>query len=69
MLTKIVLRAVRFYQNFISPHLGKICRFYPSCSEYCEQAVEKYGLVKGLWLGMKRVLRCNPFWAGGIDLP
>jgi putative membrane protein insertion efficiency factor len=47
--------------------LPSACRFYPSCSEYTRQAVEKYGPVRGLWMGVKRLARCHPFHAGGLD--
>jgi len=50
----------------INPRCG--CRFYPSCSEYCIKSIEKYGVVKGLLKGVGRILRCNPFNGGGIDL-
>jgi putative membrane protein insertion efficiency factor len=66
---KIVLGLIKFYQNFASPSLGRNCRFYPSCSEYSCQAIEKYGLLKGLLLGAKRILKCHPFAGGGVDLP
>jgi len=65
----LILKTIKIYQKFISPILGKSCRFYPSCSEYSYQAVEKYGAIKGLALGFWRVLRCNPWNRGGIDLP
>ena len=58
---------LRGYQFLISPILPPSCRFYPSCSEYTLQAVRKYGVGKGMWLGLKRLLRCNPFSPGGID--
>lgn len=65
---------IRFYQNtaFIHAHIFRtffmtdaVCRFQPTCSRYTYQAVEKYGTVKGLWLGFKRILRCHP-WSKGI---
>ncbi len=65
-MKKIVLRMLIFYKRYISR--GNHCRFVPSCSEYCYQAVDKYGIVKGLFLGFKRVVRCNPLGKGGIDL-
>ena len=63
------LKIIRFYQKLISPILGKNCRFYPSCSEYSYQAIKKYGVPRGLTRGFWRVLRCNPWNKGGIDLP
>lgn len=58
---------VRGYQIFISPLLGPHCRFTPTCSAYFIQAVEKYGPLKGSWLGIKRILRCHPGNPGGYD--
>ncbi|MGI6328078.1 MAG: membrane protein insertion efficiency factor YidD [Dethiobacteria bacterium] len=67
MLKMIVLKLIVLYQRFISPLLAPRCRFYPSCSQYCFDAVEQYGIIKGLFLGIKRVLRCHPFNEGGYD--
>jgi len=64
-----ILGTINFYKIFISPVLGNNCRFYPSCSSYAHQAVEKYGIFKGLGKGFRRILKCNPFNKGGIDLP
>lgn len=58
---------LRFYKRYISPLLIPACRFTPTCSEYMMEAVSKYGAVKGLWMGTKRILRCNPFCKGGYD--
>jgi len=69
ILKIIILKAVKFYQVFISPGLGNNCRFYPSCSQYSYLAVEKYGVIKGLWRGLRRILRCHPWNPGGIDQP
>ncbi|MCP2519213.1 membrane protein insertion efficiency factor YidD [SCandidatus Aminicenantes bacterium Aminicenantia_JdfR_composite] len=66
-MRKIVLGLIKFYKKFISPLLGNRCRFYPTCSDYTFQAIEKYGLFKGLLLGGKRLLKCHPFNPGGID--
>ena len=60
---------IRLYQKFISPFLGRNCRFYPSCSEYSFRAIKKYGVFKGTALSFWRILRCNPFNKGGVDLP
>jgi putative membrane protein insertion efficiency factor len=58
---------IRGYQLAISPWLGRNCRFYPSCSQYTLEAIERHGALKGLWLGLRRVLRCHPFHPGGHD--
>ncbi|HBK84925.1 MAG TPA: membrane protein insertion efficiency factor YidD [Firmicutes bacterium] len=67
LLAKIAVRLVSLYQRFISPVLGPSCRFRPTCSEYMIQALQKYGFLKGFWLGLKRVGRCHPFNPGGYD--
>lgn len=67
MLKKFLILIVRGYQKFISPLLGNNCRFSPTCSQYFIMAVEKYGVVKGSYLGGKRILRCHPFNPGGYD--
>jgi len=61
------LFALRFYKRYISPWLPRACRFEPTCSAYMYQAIQKKGLPKGLFLGVKRLLRCHPFCAGGLD--
>ncbi len=58
---------IKFYQWFISPIIGSSCRFTPSCSVYMQQAIKIHGLVKGTWLGIKRLLRCHPGCDGGHD--
>ncbi|HEK86432.1 MAG: membrane protein insertion efficiency factor YidD [Candidatus Saccharicenans sp.] len=63
----IALGLIRIYQLLISPLFGHNCRYYPTCSEYTYIAIKKYGLIKGSWLGGKRILRCHPFHEGGID--
>lgn len=63
----IALYVLRGYKYFISPLLPPSCRFYPTCSEYAAEAIDKYGVVKGSVLGMKRILRCHPFTSGGYD--
>jgi putative membrane protein insertion efficiency factor len=63
----IVLGLIRFYRAAISPYTRPSCRFYPTCSEYALKAVEKYGVLKGGWLAVRRILRCHPFHAGGFD--
>ena len=61
------LGLIRGYQRTISRLLPSSCRFYPSCSEYTHQAIERHGLVRGGWLGVKRLARCHPFNPGGYD--
>ena len=63
----ICIKLIELYQKFISPLLGKHCRFYPTCSQYALDAINKYGVVKGLFLSFIRLLRCNPFNKGGYD--
>ena len=63
----IVLALLRFYKTWISPALGERCRFYPTCSAYMYEAVERYGALQGCWMGLKRLLRCQPFCRGGYD--
>jgi len=60
----LFLALIRFYQRHISPGLPRRCRFYPTCSQYAVEAIEKYGAVKGLWLALRRFLRCHPFYKG-----
>jgi hypothetical protein len=67
MLKLILLKALETYKVFISPLLPNACRFYPTCSEYMAEAVEKYGAFFGVWIGVKRLLRCHPFCRGGYD--
>jgi len=69
MLQETFLKIIKFYQVFFSPVLKRNCRFYPSCSEYSYQAIKKYGTLKGLIRSFWRILRCNPWNKGGIDLP
>ena len=64
---KSVMCVIRFYRRQISPALPPCCRYFPTCSDYALQAVQKYGAVKGGWLAAKRVARCNPFHKGGYD--
>ena len=66
-MRKIIIFLIKFYQKAISPFLGRRCRFHPTCSEYSKQAVAKYGALKGLYLGLVRILKCHPFHKGGYD--
>lgn len=66
-MVKIFTAIIRVYQWFISPLLGPRCRFYPSCSHYVLESLERHGLLTGLKLGIKRIVKCHPFHPGGID--
>ena len=67
MISKVFLCILRFYKAAISPYLGNNCRFTPTCSEYAMEAIRRYGDIKGSWMAMKRLVRCNPFCKGGYD--
>ena len=66
-MRKAVIAMLRFYKRFISPFLPSACRFQPTCSEYMLEAVDKYGVARGVGMGIRRLLRCHPFHAGGFD--
>lgn len=63
----LALGLIKLYQKTLSQWLPSSCRFYPSCSNYTYEAIEKYGVVKGGWLGIRRISRCHPFNPGGFD--
>ncbi len=67
MLKKLVLACLRFYKKRISPLLPDACIYTPTCSEYAFTAVSRFGIIKGGFLAIKRILRCNPFFKGGVD--
>ncbi|MPZ47762.1 MAG: membrane protein insertion efficiency factor YidD [Dehalococcoidia bacterium] len=62
-----MLRLIRIYQRTLSPSLGNVCRFEPSCSHYMYEAIERRGLLRGGWLGLRRLLRCRPLGGRGYD--
>jgi putative membrane protein insertion efficiency factor len=66
-MQRAIVTMLRGYKQFVSPLLPSACRFYPTCSEYMMEAVEKYGVPRGIWMGMRRIGRCHPFHAGGYD--
>jgi putative membrane protein insertion efficiency factor len=66
-MRRIVIFLIRLYQIILSPFLGQHCRFYPSCSAYSLEALEKHGVIRGLWLSIKRLSRCHPWHEGGVD--
>lgn len=74
-MRRLVVKLISLYQATLSPdhgwnrqaHPHGFCRFYPTCSDYTKQAVTRHGVITGLWLGIKRIGRCHPWSAGGID--
>ncbi|NVN89228.1 MAG: membrane protein insertion efficiency factor YidD [Desulfuromonadales bacterium] len=67
MFKSSLLLAIRLYQRLLSPLLPQTCRFYPSCSEYSRESIQRHGFVKGLRLTVQRLGKCHPFHAGGYD--
>lgn len=63
----VLVKVIRVYQKLVSPNLGANCRYSPTCSSYAAEAIARFGVVKGVWLGMKRVGRCHPLRDGGYD--
>jgi uncharacterized protein len=63
----LLIGIIKVYRYGVSPWLGDRCRFYPSCSCYAEEAIERYGALRGGWLTLRRLGRCHPFCAGGVD--
>lgn len=66
-MKRVFVAIIRGYQLFISPVVGSSCRFYPTCSHYAREAIEKHGAAKGGWLSLKRIGRCHPWNEGGVD--
>ena len=66
-MQRLVAAALRGYKLIVSPVLPPACRFYPTCSEYMREAVERYGAARGIGMGLRRLLKCHPFQAGGFD--
>ncbi|MEO6960233.1 MAG: membrane protein insertion efficiency factor YidD [Burkholderiaceae bacterium] len=67
MIRSLFIAPIRFYRYFLSPWFGRSCRFTPTCSAYAIEAIETHGLLYGLWLASWRIMRCNPWCAGGYD--
>ena len=67
MIKRALLAAIRFYSRAISPALPPRCRFYPTCSAYAAEAVERHGAARGTWLAVRRLVKCAPWHPGGVD--
>lgn len=66
-MTRLLVGLIRIYQWTLSPLLGRRCRFHPSCSEYAATSIVRHGVVRGCWLGLRRIGRCHPWSPGGYD--
>ena len=66
-MKRLLLLLVQFYRSCISPLTPPSCRYYPTCSAYAREAIERYGARRGAWMALRRILRCHPFHAGGYD--
>ena len=66
-MRRLAVGAIELYQRTLSPLLGPSCRYQPTCSAYAAEAIEKYGVIRGTWMGVKRIARCHPLHAGGYD--
>ncbi len=66
-MRRFLILLIRGYHYLISPFFGNNCRYYPTCSEYTREAIDRHGALRGLWLGIRRILRCHPFHPGGVD--
>ncbi|MEL6302187.1 MAG: membrane protein insertion efficiency factor YidD [Pseudomonadota bacterium] len=64
---RVALKLIQGYQRWISPMLGSNCRFQPTCSRYCAEAIQAHGVLRGGWLGLRRVCRCHPWGGQGYD--
>jgi len=67
LMKTLLLKLIGLYKLLLSPFFGQQCRFYPTCSSYAQEAIERHGALRGGWFAFKRILRCNPWCAGGVD--
>ncbi|MEO8185913.1 MAG: membrane protein insertion efficiency factor YidD [Burkholderiaceae bacterium] len=67
MIKTILIAAIRGYRFLLSPWMGNACRYWPTCSEYSMQAIERHGVLRGSWMTLARLARCHPYGAGGLD--
>ncbi len=67
LIQNIFITPIRFYQKVISPMLGPTCRYQPTCSHYMVGAIEEWGVIRGIWMGLKRIFRCHPWASSGHD--
>jgi len=67
IIRRLLVALIHGYQYLLSPFLGNNCRYHPSCSHYACEAIERYGVLRGSWMGIKRIARCHPFHPGGYD--
>ncbi len=67
IIRRLLVALIHGYQYLLSPFLGNTCRYHPSCSHYACEAIERYGVLRGSWMGIKRIARCHPFHPGGYD--
>jgi putative membrane protein insertion efficiency factor len=66
-MKRVLLTLIAGYRYFLSPLFGPTCRFYPTCSAYAKEAIESHGALRGSWLAVKRIAKCHPWHAGGLD--
>ena len=66
-MKRVLILAIWLYQRTLSPYIPSSCRYFPSCSHYSQEAIQRYGTVKGIWLGLKRLARCQPLGGQGFD--